>query len=110
MNRWNIPAWLENEVIERDSDCVYCRSAFAPRGGPRRSQASWEHIVNDLGIITRENIVLCCIGCNSSKGAKALETWLSSAYCESRRITLDTVAPVVRAALSRRPSVLGTGV
>ena len=101
MNRWNIPKWLEREVIVRDTDCVYCRSPFSDSEGPRRSRPSWEHIVNDLNIVTRENIVLCCIGCNSSKGARDLEIWLSSAYCQTHGISQDTVATVVRAALVR---------
>jgi hypothetical protein len=100
MNRWNIPNWLEREVAARDTDCVYCRLPFANPSGPRRSRPSWEHVVNDITVISRENIVLCCIGCNSSKGAKDLGVWLSSHYCQSRGITPTTVAPVVRNVLS----------
>lgn len=100
MNRWNIPRWLEEEVAVRDTDCVYCRTPFTPRDGPRRSRSSWEHIINDARIITRENIALCCIGCNASKGAKELVVWLQSDYCKSRGITPSTVAPIVRAFLS----------
>lgn len=102
MNRWNIPDWLESEVIARDTKCVYCGSPFATLAGPRRSRPSWEHIVNDVLNVTRENIVLCCIGCNSSKGARELAVWLSSAYCQERGIDQNTIAPVVRAALLRR--------
>jgi len=109
MNRWRIPSWLEIEVIARDTDCVYCRSPFSAPSGPKRSRPSWEHIVNDIHIITRENIVLCCIGCNASKGAKDLEIWLSSLYCQSHGITADTVAPIVRDAISRRIPVTAGG-
>ena len=109
MNRWNIPDWLEKEVIARDTDCVYCRSPFASPAGPRRSRPSWEHIVNDLKIITLENIVLCCIGCNSSKGARELDSWLFSPYCQSRGIGSATVAAVVGSALLRRPAVNADG-
>src|SRR5208283_3749610 len=69
MNRWNIPTSLEQEVIERDKSCVYCGVAFGAENRP-----SWEHIVNDARIITRENITLCCRACNSSKGVKPLES------------------------------------
>lgn len=100
MNRWNIPSWLEDEVTARDMDCVYCRTPFASHDGPRRSRQSWEHIINDIRIITRENIALCCIGCNASKGAKDLAFWFLSNYCKVRGITPSTVAPVVRAFLS----------
>ncbi len=53
MNRWNIPDWLEKEVIERDTHCVYCGVEFNSTG-PRKSKASWEHIINDEKIINRE--------------------------------------------------------
>ncbi len=95
MNRWNIPKWLEQEIRERDTSCVYCRCEFVSSAG-KGSHASWEHVVNDATIITSENIALCCRSCNSSKGAKPLAVWLESAYCKRRGITLETVADVVR--------------
>jgi hypothetical protein len=58
--------------------------------------ATWEHIINDARIITRENIARCCASCNASKGAKPLSVWLESAYCKNRGITKDSVADVVR--------------
>jgi 5-methylcytosine-specific restriction endonuclease McrA len=67
-NNWNIPDWLENEVRKRDKTCVYCGIEFSPAKVSKKSAASWEHIINDAKIITRENIVLCCCGCNASKG------------------------------------------
>ena len=79
-NRWSIPAWLEREVVERDQSCIYCRVGFAMTSA-RRNRPSWEHIVNDASIVTRENIALCCIGCNASKGTKPLDVWLRSRYC-----------------------------
>jgi 5-methylcytosine-specific restriction endonuclease McrA len=98
MNRWNIPSWLEKEVIERDQHCVYCRNPFGSGAG-KGSFSSWEHIVNDAKIVTKENIVLCCRSCNSSKGAKLLATWLESAYCKRHEINSDTVADIVKSAL-----------
>ena len=71
-NNWKIPAWLEQEVRVRDKACVYCGVAFTPASVSRKTAASWEHIINDASIITRENIALCCCGCNSSKGQKRL--------------------------------------
>ena len=29
MNRWKIPAWLEQDVLSRDTHCVYCGVAFS---------------------------------------------------------------------------------
>ena len=99
MNRWNIPDWLEQEATARDRCSVYCGVSFDESPASRRVAPSWEHIVNDARIVTRENIVRCCVGCNASKGTKALSDWLNSPYCKERRITPESVAEVVRAAL-----------
>ena len=99
MNRWKIPDWLEQEVIERDRSCIYCGVAFGLSEARFGSRPSWEHIVNDAGIITRENIALCCRSCNSSKGVKQLAVWLDSPYCKKRKINGNTVAEVVKNAL-----------
>ena len=100
MNRWNIPDWLEREVIERDRSCVYCGVAFTGCEANRRHHPSWEHIRNDARIITCENIARCCIGCNASKGKKTLIEWLMSPYCAARGITGESVALVVRSSLA----------
>ena len=100
MNRWNIPDWLENEVRARDTSCIYCRTVFKNNPKTRRDRASWEHIINNAKIITRENIALCCMGCNASKGAKVLSSWLMSKYCLDRKISPDTIALVAKAALA----------
>lgn len=99
-NNWNIPDWLENEVRKRDRACVYCGIEFTPAKISKKSAASWEHIVNDAKIITRENIVLCCCGCNASKGQKQLSIWLQSNYCKDRGITADSVAPIIKQAIA----------
>lgn len=98
-NNWNIPEWLEKEVRERDKRCVYCGVEFTPAKVSAKSAASWEHIINDAKIITRENIVLCCRSCNASKGQKQLSVWLHSKYCKDRGINPDTVAPIIRHAI-----------
>jgi hypothetical protein len=61
--------------------------------------ATWEHIINDARLITQENIARCCASCNSSKGTRALSTWIESDYCKRRGITKDTVAQVIKDAL-----------
>lgn len=102
MNRWGIPDRLEREVKERDKTCVYCDTQLIdrmPPGGPRKSVATWEHIINDACIITPENIARCCVPCNSSKGTKKLTDWIQSSYCKKRGINKDTVAEVVKEAL-----------
>jgi hypothetical protein len=103
MNRWGIPARLEEEVRERDTVCVYCGTQMVEttsQGGSRRIVATWEHIINDASIVTSENIARCCAACNSSKGTKDLVDWLRSKYCKTHGITEDTVADVVKEALN----------
>jgi hypothetical protein len=98
-NAWGIPEWLEREVRERDKFCVYCGVELlesVPRGCSRKNVATWEHIINDAGIITRENIALCCSSCNSSKGTKILSDWLNSQYCKNNGIDKETVAPIIQ--------------
>jgi hypothetical protein len=102
MNQWNIPDWLEAEVRERDRYCVYCGIEMIesmPLHAPRKTVATWEHIINDETIITRENIARCCVACNSSKGTKKLSDWMQSSYCNNRGIKKNTVAQIVKNAL-----------
>ena len=104
MNRWGIPAWLEEEVRNRDKTCVYCDVLMIEKRSPngsRKAVATWEHIINDASIVNRENIARCCRACNSSKGTKRLSEWLQSGYCIKRGITKDTVAAVVKNALKK---------
>ena len=104
MNKWNIPEWLECEVRQRDKRCVYCGVLMLesqPVDGSRRSVATWEHIVNDEKIITRENIARCCVSCNSSKGTKKLSLWIGASYCKRLGISKYTVADVIKRALAR---------
>ncbi len=99
-NGWKIPNWLEKEVRERDTVCVYCRVEFTLAKVSRKSSASWEHIINDAKKITSENIALCCIGCNASKGQKQLSVWFQSKYCNEKGMTLDSVAPIIKKAIA----------
>ena len=101
-NRWGIPEWLEDEVRSRDTECIYCGITMDERisnGGSRKTVATWEHIINDEKIITRENIARCCAACNASKGTKSLLEWFQSNYCKVNGISEDTVADVVKEAL-----------
>jgi hypothetical protein len=95
-NRWGIPREVEAAVLTRDERCVYCGCEF---GTERARKQSWEHIINDISIATMENIALCCIGCNASKGTKVLHVWLASPRAKRRGISEATLSPVVLAAL-----------
>jgi hypothetical protein len=100
VNRWNIPDWLEQEVLARDTACVYCGVDFLLPAQTRGTKPSWEHIINDARIVTRENIARCCMSCNASKGAKELKVWLQSKYCLRKGIHEKSVSQLVRNALS----------
>ena len=99
MNRWNIPPELEALVSARDRICIYCQRHFVGNEGPRGQRKSWEHIINDESLVSQENIALCCISCNASKGAKLLSRWLQSKFCLQREITSESISEVARAAL-----------
>ena len=104
MNRLRIPDRLEEEIKERDKTCVYCGVQMIehmPPGTPRKAMATWEHIINDASIVSRENLARCCVACNSSKGTKKLSDWIQSSYSKQRGIGEDTVAKVVKEALRR---------
>ena len=103
MNRWGIPKEVEQKVRERDSTCVYCGVEFIESDKSRTTKPSWEHIVNDIRINGTNNIALCCMSCNASKGSKLLEDWLNSDYCERKGITHDSVAEVVKKAILNPP-------
>lgn len=102
-NKWGIPADVESLVLERDKVCVYCGVEFD--NTVRKLKPSWEHIVNDIRINGPDNIALCCVSCNASKGAKELDSWLTSSYCEKKGISSGTVADVVKAALIKKPTL-----
>ena len=102
-NRWGIPKDVEEFVKQRDTNCVYCGVEFSDKNESRNSKPSWEHIVNDIRINGYDNISLCCMSCNASKGAKLLKDWLQSDYCNRKGITTESVAEVVKAANKNPP-------
>ena len=104
-NRWGIPNDVELYVKQRDYKCIYCSLEFSEENESRKSKPSWEHIVNDIRINGIENIAICCISCNASKGAKLLEDWLKSDYCIKNEITEGTVAQIVKEAIKNPPKL-----
>lgn len=96
-NSWGIPKEVEEAVLQRDKACVYCGVSFSHAS--RATKPSWEHIINDVSIATIDNIALCCVGCNSSKGAKLLHTWIGSPLATKRGVSINSLAPVVLQAL-----------
>lgn len=104
-NKWGIPKDVEEYVKNRDKNCVYCGQEFSDSPKSRKQKPSWEHIVNDIRINGADNISLCCMSCNASKGAKLLEDWLQSDYCNKKGITSENVAEVVKAAIKTPPKL-----
>lgn len=102
-NKWGILKEVEEYVLKRDMRCVYCGGDFSIDHESRKTQPSWEHIVNDIRISTIDNISLCCTSCNASKGTKLLKDWLDGKYCKTKGINKDTVAQVVKEALDTPP-------
>ena len=105
MNQWNIPEWMEKEIIERDKVCVYCGIPFTSPKECKKTSPSWEHIVNDARIVTLNNISRCCVSCNASKGVKELNDWLKSSFCIRKGINTDTVADIVKKAIEKPPKL-----
>lgn len=104
-NKWKIPKEVEDFVLKRDLNCVYCGIKFSSDHS-RKSKASWEHIVNDIRINGIDNIALSCVSCNSSKGSKLLTDWLESKYCTQKNINLSTVSTVVKNAYLNPPKLI----
>lgn len=100
MNKRKIPDWLEILVKNRDKCCVYCGKDLEITPQKRGDAPSWEHIINDATIINKENIAICCVSCNASKGAKELRIWMNSKYCKRNNITSHSVALVIQHALA----------
>lgn len=104
-NRWGISKDVEDFVMKRDTSCVYCGQEFLNNPASRKQNPSWEHIVNDIRINGIDNISLCCVSCNASKGAKLLKDWLQSDYCKRNKITEDSVDQVVKDAIENPPKL-----
>ena len=100
-NRWGIPKHVEEFVKQRDTQCVYCGSAFTNITLSYKTRPTWEHIINDIRINDIDNIALCCGSCNASKGSKTLENWLETIYCSVKGISKKTVAQVVLNSLGK---------
>lgn len=105
-NKWGIPKEVEDAVRQRDSRCVYCGVDFSIKHQSRKTKPSWEHIVNDIRINSKNNIALCCTSCNASKGTNLLKDWLESDYCKRKGITAENVAQVVKNAITNPPTLL----
>ena len=100
-NSFAIPKPIESEIRARDVVCVYCQKTMVPTSSaPRADWATIEHLDHLPPFMYREgqtaaDFAIACSSCNSSRGALPLPV-----FVEKRGIA-DTVAPVVKAYLSR---------
>lgn len=78
---------------------MYCHSEFNKNSYKQR--ATWEHIDNNEKNISEDNIVLCCVSCNTSKGTKMLPEWFTTPYCQNKKINKDIVASTVKKSIKR---------
>ena len=101
-NKYGIPAHIESEIRIRDVRCVYCGKVMMPTTNAARADwATIEHLDHLPPFTyrpgrTAADFAIACFSCNSSRGAKPL-----SAFVKGRGIA-GTVAPVIKAYLSRR--------
>jgi len=118
-NIFGISREVEEELRARDKVCVYCRKKMKTYGeikarhGRLADQATIEHLSFDGPFYIRdglkkEHVVICCRGCNSSRGTRRLLDWFKTDYCVSRKINEDTVAKPVKQYLRKIPRKLNT--
>lgn len=108
-NKFGIPEKILAPIRERDRNCVYCgKVMISPydRRNPKDSLTiehfNWDGPFYWKDGLDAEDIAMCCLSCNSSRGIKLLDEWFRSKYCTERGITAETVAEPVRKYLSRR--------
>ena len=108
-NNYSIPEDVVQRIRRRDKRCVYChkKMIYPCTGNNRSNWATIEHLDEegpaywDEGLKER-GLAICCGGCNSSRGTKALREWFKSSYCIERKITQNSVNKPVKEYL-RRP-------
>jgi 5-methylcytosine-specific restriction endonuclease McrA len=107
-NNFEIPEEVEARLRRRDKKCVYCgkEMIYPYDSDKRRDSATIEHLNerppfywNDG--LKEEGLVICCGGCNSSRGKKTLADWFKSLYCVERNINEGTVAKPVKEYLGK---------
>lgn len=72
-------------LVEQNGRCRYCRTPFTTTG---KTRATIDHVIPLAkgGTHTPDNIVLACLSCNSSKGAKDVGVFLAMIRCQTTPI------------------------
>lgn len=107
-NKFGIPDDILSEMRQRDVACAYCRKmmVFPYSRANVADSATIEHL-REAGPfhwkdgLVKEDIVICCSACNSSRGQKTHAEWFRCGYCIEHGITANTVAPAIRDYLLR---------
>lgn len=110
-NYFGIPEDVEAEIRARDIYCAYCQGEMKEHNGAKGTpfdKVTLEHLSFDGPFywkdgLQKEDIVMCCGRCNSSRGKKRLVDWFNSSYCIGRGINLSFVSESVKDFLRRFP-------
>src|SRR5262249_43554216 len=103
-NKFGIPQEVESRLRRKFKVCAYCRREMQEYAGVRgcpSDKATIEHLNRNGPFywskgLREEDLVICCGGCNSSRGTKRLADWFRSRYCRDKGIRSTTVAVKVR--------------
>ncbi len=97
-NNYGLPGDALDLIFKRDEVCVYCKKNMADHhaNNPRADWYTIEHLNYLPPWSNPATVVMCCWGCNSSRGNKKLEDWFMTDYCLTRNIALNTVTETVR--------------
>jgi len=108
-NKFGIPEDELQKLHARDKKCAYCHKEmiFPFISNKQRDCATIEHLNFDGPFywnkgLKIQDIVICCGGCNSSRGKKELNDWFGSKYCLERNINENTVSAPVKDYLNRK--------
>lgn len=108
--KYGIPQTQLDEIVIRDTVCVYCRKTMIyPYDITNRAdsatiehlnhRADWDSVrdFTSKGKDVQSIITICCGACNSSRSDLSLTKWFETSYCKSKDINQKTVSPVVLA-------------
>lgn len=109
-----IPQDQLNEIVIRDSKCVYCQKLMIQPYDihNRADSATIEHLNHRADWYSVEDFVsnnkpvhsivaICCGSCNSSRSDLPLLQWFKTEYCKEHNINAKTVSKVVREYIQR---------
>ena len=97
-NNYGLPREKLQKIFERDQVCVYCKKIMTEHNN-KNQRTDWftiEHLNYLPPYNNPETVVMCCWGCNSSRGNKKIRDWFKKPYCTNKNINENTVAKPVQ--------------